>query len=109
MSSLIEKLVFDAIDEYERLAAENKRLAEALRAEWQSLQVDQPVDQSVDPDGWIEWTGGECPVAEGTPVEARLRNGDESYREDGMWFRWRWVESDHPYYATDIVAYKVVS
>ena len=28
-------------------------------------------------DGWISWSGGECPVPKGTPVMIRLRNGEE--------------------------------
>lgn len=104
MSSLIEKLVFDAIDEYERLAAENKRLAEALRVEWQSLQVDQPVDQSVDSDGWIEWAGGKCPVSGLTYVSVRFRGGDDDAGGEAR--VWRWDHAGVPY---DIVAYKVIS
>ena len=31
-----------------------------------------------DPDGWIPWHGGECPVSEGTLVDVRYRDGDEN-------------------------------
>ena len=30
-------------------------------------------------DGWIEWSGGECPVEEGTLVDVRYRNGEENH------------------------------
>ena len=30
-----------------------------------------------DADGWIEWKGGECPVAKGTLVDVRFKNGME--------------------------------
>lgn len=30
-----------------------------------------------DPDGWIPWGGGECPVAEGTLVDVLYKDGEE--------------------------------
>lgn len=30
-------------------------------------------------EGWIEWSGGECPVEEGTLVDVRYRNGKENH------------------------------
>ena len=46
-----------------------------------------------DGDGWIEWSGGECPVPPTTNVDVQLRNGDvtndnfvgDSRAEDWFW------------------------
>jgi hypothetical protein len=52
---------------------------------------------------WIEWIGGDCPVAAGTPVSVRLRGGGAAIRilfpEALVW--WHIAESH------DIVAYRV--
>lgn len=112
MSSLIEKLVHDTIEEYERLAAENKKLAEALRAEWAALNrpADQSVDPSVDADGWIEWGGGDNPFRDNPDclVDVRLRNGEYRWNQTGGWFRWSRLEPTDAYHAFDIVAYRII-
>ncbi len=56
-----------------------------------------------DSDGWIEWSGGECPVAGDTLVEVVLRYG-ESVTDRASAFTW-W----HIGLAYDIVRYRVVS
>lgn len=54
-------------------------------------------------DGWIPWTGGECPVPGDTVVDVELRNGERFFdRESGYW---DWRHSD---LALDIIAYRVV-
>lgn len=59
-------------------------------------------------DGWIEWSGGKCPVAEGTIVEIRTRNGWECLTKDPRTYH-RWEHADRlvlqPY---DIVAYRIL-
>jgi hypothetical protein len=66
-----------------------------------------------DNDGWIEWNGGECPVAHGTLVVCRYRDGDiesglvacelvpDRYREASRPF-WRHDDANN-----DIVAYRL--
>ena len=116
MSSLIEQLVHDTIEEYERLAAENKKLAEALRAEWAALNrpvdqsVDQLVDQSVDADGWVDWGGGDNPFRDNLDclVDVRLRNGEYRWNQTGGWLRWSRLKPTDAYYAFDIVAYRII-
>ncbi len=57
-------------------------------------------------DGWIEWTGGECPVAAETTVEIKLRSGhtDRDEASHITWFKHDWGAR-----RSDIVAYRVVS
>lgn len=38
-----------------------------------------PVETLDDSNGWVEWNGGECPVAEGTLIDQRLRDGREYF------------------------------
>lgn len=62
-----------------------------------------------DADGWIEWSGGECPVGIFTFVQVRFRNGGEGVGPAGHWVdRWsdRWSHYG-PLRSEDIVAYRV--
>lgn len=56
-------------------------------------------------DGWIEWKGGECPVADGAEFEVRFRNGEQHSSKDYPGFAWRWKHFGTKY---DIVAYRVI-
>lgn len=51
---------------------------------------------------WIEWIGGECPVADDVLVEAKLRSGHSGARHSQTW-NWRHYAS-----IADIVAYRVI-
>lgn len=58
-------------------------------------------------DGWIERKGGKCPVAPGTQVEVRLRDGDVVGPRAADELRW----ADSVFlsaYTRDIIAYRVV-
>jgi hypothetical protein len=59
---------------------------------------------------WIEWKGGECPVALDTLVHARFRDGRtcRSERSAG-WWRDRGSNWRHQNDCDDIIAYRVVS
>jgi hypothetical protein len=57
---------------------------------------------------WIEWKGGECPVAPGTRVEVRFRSGDSDPHCNAAWWGWKWMGRDLED-TYDIVAYRVVS
>jgi len=54
-------------------------------------------------DGWIEWCGGECPVADGVMVDVRFRCGEEEFYCSGV--EWDWTHN-HPTH--DIIAYRVL-
>lgn len=59
-------------------------------------------------DGWIEWAGGECPVAPETQVGVRHRDGGEFYCGAGRRYAEDWsIDQDHPE-GGDIIAYRVV-
>jgi len=55
---------------------------------------------------WIEWKGGECPVAPDTRVEVRLRNGDSYSHASAGWWVWKWRDLKDTH---DIVAYRVLN
>lgn len=64
-------------------------------------------------DGWIKWEGGECPVAEGTMLDVRYRDG--TVRGNIPALVWADFEDDatEPYWendgiSNDIVAYRIV-
>lgn len=62
------------------------------RKAWQAaLASQQPSD-----DAWIEWAGGECPVAPKTVVQVRCVSG-ASYQAEAVVFKWQTV-----------IAYRVV-
>ena len=59
-------------------------------------------------DGWIPWKGGECPVAHGTVVDVRYRDGWEG---GGLASKWRWhheTRGNPILEGGDIIAYRVV-
>lgn len=55
---------------------------------------------------WIAWGGGECPVAPGTAVNIKLRDG-ETYGPRGADFL-TWAHTGLAKGARDIVAYQIV-
>jgi len=62
---------------------------------------DKPETPAI-PEGWIPWSGGDCPVARGTRGEVLLRNGkmhDTDNLDCAFW--------DHGFGGGDIIAYKV--
>lgn len=61
-------------------------------------------EPAADADGWIEWSGGGCPVPADTVVDVRFRNGDESitYRNAGG------LDWQHDHHPRDIIAYRIV-
>lgn len=64
-------------------------------------------DPTLSSDGWIPWTGGECPVPEDTLVEVRLRGEVvEEYAKGFAANLWWTHEEEYP--EADIVAYRVL-
>jgi hypothetical protein len=76
---------------------------------WESAQkakaarLDADADADADADGWIEWHGGECPVAPGTLTEVKFRAGYIDCDNSPEFWRWSHI-NDHG----DIIAYRVV-
>ena len=60
--------------------------------------LDEP---QADADGWIPWSGGECPVPAGVRVDVLLRNGKKRQEEPG-WLFWGHGQLDG-----DIIAYRI--
>lgn len=63
----------------------------------------QIVDAAPASTNWIEWNGGECPVAEGALVECRRRDGVILFPMVMPCWNWRHVLGEY-----DIVAYRVI-
>lgn len=64
-----------------------------------------PPEQTTE-DGWIEWKGGECPVADVT-VDVRLRDTTTREAKAALYCDWKHVGPDHPDGDSDIFAYRV--
>ena len=54
-------------------------------------------------DGWIPWSGGECPIADGIEHQVQFRGG--SFSQDYEASTWYWGHANH---SSDIVAYRVI-
>ena len=82
------------------------------RIVWRGRYIHLSVGQETTPqpsyDDWIPWKGGDCPVAHGTVVDVRFRDGWEG---DGLASKWRWhhaTQENSDVKELDIVAYRVV-
>ena len=58
---------------------------------------------------WIEWHGGEQPVADDVVVEIRLRNGSFEEGYPAQFLRWHNAEAESKDSVFDIIAYRIVS
>ena len=110
----ITKELLEALHDCERVMSEELKgllviqpelkNARAAIAKAEAILADpQPAD-----DGWIPWKGGECPVAHGTVVDVRYRDGWEG---DGLASKWRWhhaTQESSDVKEVDIIAYRVV-
>ena len=89
---------------HRELSVEDFKQAREIIAKAEAiLAAPQPAD-----DGWIPWEGGECPVAHGTVVDVRYRDGWEG---DGLASKWRWhhaTQESSDAKEVDIIAYRVV-
>lgn len=62
-----------------------------------------------DTDGWIEWSGGECPTHPSVNIEAELRSGEVIFEKAGR-IGWRHAKAFDPQWklSQDIIAYRIV-
>ncbi len=51
---------------------------------------------------WIPWSGGECPVADASEVQLKLRDECEEQGPAGIW---DWSHTDD---LGDIIAYRII-
>lgn len=71
------------------------------------LEMPQPsTTPQIDDDGWIDWSGGICPVDEDAMVDVLFRDGsiDKNLSAGG----WHWGVSPDLTYGRDIIAYRVI-
>ena len=61
-----------------------------------------------DADGWIPWSGGSCPVADNTRVDARFRGGavdPSGGQARNFYWNHPWALAGNP--DADIIAYRI--
>ena len=63
----------------------------------------QPIKASPEPGEWIEWKGGECPIADGVQHQVRLRIGDVLTASRAVIWDWWHDKCDG-----DIIAYRII-
>lgn len=95
--------VIDEDDTTPYVVFPNARLA-MLESQLELVENSSDKEES----GWIEWSGGECPVAADVIVQCMMRGGEDV----GFWHmaelkggEWDWSHTNHP---GDIVSYRVV-
>ena len=65
-------------------------------------------EPQADADGWIPWSGGECPVSPTMLVEVKLRSGQawlNKKAEEGSFWEWYHGPKKSP---DDIIAYRPI-
>ena len=92
----------ESSDRHDFLSQRKMELAVIAKAE-AILAAPQPAD-----DGWIPWEGGERPVAHGTVVDVRLRNGWEGDLLASVWSWHHATQESSDAKGLDIIAYRVV-
>ena len=53
--------------------------------EFDQIVAEIVADAVRDADGWIEWSGGECPVGEGDRIDVKFSAGDKLFNVDSCW------------------------
>lgn len=83
------------------------RQIEALTAERDELrkQLDDAKPATPAPGDWIEWHGGECPIADGVWFEFRFRDGELSRYARNNAPSWDWSDRGID---GDIIAYRIL-
>lgn len=70
----------------------------------QALEIALPIlEQQERGDGWIEWGGGECPVADDQRVHVQFMDGEVINTASGNCIRW-----SHKGTSRDIIAYRII-
>lgn len=82
-----------------------KQLSDDYIRGWnECLQAVRDMNNTEDKDGWIPWSGGDCPVYKHALVDVKFRSGKIGDTPE-MAEDWSW---SHENLTGDIVAYKVV-
>jgi hypothetical protein len=71
----------------------------------EALEIALPIleQQERGDGGWIEWGGGQCPVADDQRVHVQFRDGEVISDADGYCLRW-----SHKGTPRDIIAYRII-
>lgn len=82
-------------------------LALQLKMTLRQLEIALPIlEQQEQGDGWIEWGGGEQPVADDVIVKVTCRGGDRFGPDSASCFEWEhYVPGPDGY---DIIAYRII-
>lgn len=83
-----------------------KRLAGEIGGSICPVYIGDKLEQQERGDGWIEWSGGECPVPPGKIVDLKLRKGSITTNYPAGSAQWDHRSEDND---TDIMAYRVVN
>lgn len=86
---------------------ENPKIGLSLKEEMylQALEIALPIleQQERGDDEWIEWGGGQCPVADDQRVHVQFRDGEVINTASGNCIRW-----SHKGTSSDIIAYRII-
>lgn len=109
MNKLTAEKCREFIDIFKSLEKEG-HLALASEYHLQAYEKALPVleQQEKGDDGWIEWSGGECPVAESCVVEVKFRSGKVKKPAAAEEYLWTNGYGDLAETGADIIAYRVV-
>lgn len=75
----------------------------------EALEIALPIlEQQERGEGWIEWTGGECPVTDDTLVAVKYRNGVSMPDQQAGCYEWNHGYGDLAQTRVDITAYRII-
>lgn len=104
MNKLTAEKCRERIKKFKRL---KKQFGIAMETELslQAFEIALPIleQQERGEDEWIEWGGGNRPVAADMQVEVRFRDGKSIPSESAAY--WNWHQHNSP---TDIIAYRII-
>lgn len=96
----------DDLQKCEKIGLYDQQQVDQLQAQIAELteRVESLLKAAPD-DGWIEWSGGDMPVAEGVFVDVKFRNGKRFLNYSATEYYW---SRDVNEGGCDIIAYRVV-
>lgn len=80
-------------------------MVQVERAAWNRRSSDEQAEVV----GWVDWHGGECPVAPDATVEAKLRHGGPTHVARASGLSWKHGNIHGPTMDSDIVSYRVLA
>lgn len=106
MKKLTSELCKDLINDLQSHKMAGFCISSAKEGYLQALEIALPIlEQQEDEVGWIEWSGGECPVPPGKIVDLKLRKGSITTNYPAGSAQWDHRSEDND---TDIMAYRTI-